>query len=94
MLQILWIIIPIIIAICMFLLYWFYLRNDDQINGWECIEGDCEQVLDGEYKTYELCKNRCEDKNNKEDYCESNNQSKKIKKNVSFSDKKVIINKD
>ena len=81
----------------MFLLYWFYLRNDDQINGWECIEGDCEQVLDGEYKTYELCKNRCADKKNKESYCESNNQSKKIKKikkNVSFSDKNVIINKD
>lgn len=93
MLQILWIIAPIIIGICIFLIYWFYLRKDEQINGWECIEGDCEQVLDGEYKTYELCKNRCADKkNNEEGYCDSNKKIKK--KRVSFSDEETVINKE
>jgi len=87
MLQILWIITPIIIGICIFLIYWSYLRNDAQIDGWECIEGDCEKVLDGEYKSYDNCKNRCADKKNNLRYCNAT----KNKKNVSFSNKKILI---
>lgn len=78
MFEILWIVIPVIIGVAIFLVYWFYLRNNEKRQGWDCVEGDCEKVLGGEYKTYEQCKNRCADNYGKEGYgsCSSGTKDK------------------
>lgn len=99
MLEVLWVIIPII-AIVMFLLYWFCLRStNDNSQMWDCVEGGCEKVLDGKYKSYEQCKNKC---TNEEGYCDSkentedvDNRNKKKVKRVTFAgdDSITIINR-
>ena len=90
MLEVLWIIIPILIGVGIFLVYWFYLRDRKEKQGWDCVEGDCERVLGGEYKTYEQCRNRCADNRNNEGYgsCSSNRNTEA--KKVRFQEEPVV----
>jgi hypothetical protein len=77
MLEFLWVLIPIVIGVGIFLVYWFYLRKKDEEQGWDCLEGGCEKMLGGKYKTYDQCKNRCADKKGEDGYgsCSSTRES-------------------
>lgn len=99
MLQILWILIPIVIGVGIFLAYWFQVKNSNEEQGWDCVEGDCEKVLGGEFKSYEQCRNRCADNKGKEGYgsCSSNGndgQNNDISQVTETKEKKVRFQDD
>lgn len=48
----------ILTVLCTVVLIIFYPRESCSYQ-WRCTEGGCEQVLDGEYKSYQECSNRC-----------------------------------
>lgn len=37
----------------------YYLYNKDLNKGWECVEGDCELIVNGNHKTKKECEKQC-----------------------------------
>jgi glucan phosphoethanolaminetransferase (alkaline phosphatase superfamily) len=52
------IIFIIIIIVCLSI-YYIYTYNTILNKGWECVEGDCELIVNGNHKTKKECEKQC-----------------------------------
>lgn len=84
------ILILLIIFSSIFTSLWLYSKKNkhNKLNklsesGWSCVEGNCEIIVNGKYKTKTECINKCKDKD-----CEIN------KKTVKFGDDTFILKTD